>query len=110
LIGTAGRGIYVDGAMVYNPWTYEESGVGVAKNVLIIGNNYSGLNTTVADIVLGEKSMNCTVVGNGNESVIDNGTDNNITSMKKRPGGHHTNPIISDKFRMMHRIPRLGTR
>ena len=72
-----------------------------AKNVLVLGNNFAGLNA-VTDIVLGENSMNCTVVGNGKESVIDNGTNNKIAGMKKKPGGHHIGPTIRDNFRKWH--------
>ena len=101
--GLAGMGVYVDGAEVYDIWTVPPTllGMGEAKNALILGNNFSGLTTTEGDIVLGENSFDCTLVGNGKESVIDLGTNNKIVGMKMMPGGNHAGPTIRDNFRMM---------
>ena len=74
-----------------------------ANNVLVLGNNFTGLNATDADIVLGDNSSNCTVVGNGKESIINTGTNNKIVGMKKKPGGAHIGPTIRDNFHMWHR-------
>jgi hypothetical protein len=101
--GSGNTGIYVDGMawsyFVYPPEMYTGS---VSKNALILGNSFFGL-SSVYDIVLGESSMDCTVVGNGKESVLDNGTNNKITGMKKHAGGHF-GPAIRDNFRMWHNI------
>ena len=101
--GVADYGIQVDGSMIIDLWTGDELGMDEAENVLILGNNFNGLETLVADIVMGEMSSNCTVVGNG--SVIDSGTDNTITGMSMRHGGYHAGHSIRDNFRMM---PRPG--
>jgi hypothetical protein len=101
--GTSSTGVYIDGAMVYDPLTYEELGTGWAKNALLLGNNFTGLNATTADIVLGENSKNCTVVGNGKESVVDYGTNNIIVGMKRKPYDQHFGLTIRDNFRMWHR-------
>ena len=99
--GEGKTGVYVDGVMVTDGWTGEPIGMGEAKNALILGNNFTGLSATDADIVLGEMSSNCTVVGNGKESVIDLGTDNKIVSMKRVYGGYHSGPAIRNDIRMM---------
>jgi len=99
-MGTGSLGVYVDGAMVYDPMG-NEAGVGEAKNVLILGNNFTGLNA-MTDIVLGDNSSNCTVVGSGKESVINTGTNNKIVGMKMKYGGNHIGPAIRDNFRMWH--------
>jgi hypothetical protein len=75
-----------------------------ANNALLLGNNFSGLESAQADIVLGERSKNCTVIGNGKESVVDNGTNNKIVGMKKIPCDQHIGPTIRDNFRMWHRF------
>ncbi len=103
-IGTGSVGVYVDGAAVPDPSTFELLGPGVAKNALVLGNNFTGLNPATADIVLGENSMDCTVVGSGKESVIDNGTNNEVVGMKRKTGGNHSGPTIRDNFRMWHRM------
>jgi len=102
--GNCATGVYVDGAMVYDIWTGENLGAGDADNVLILGNNFTGLTSTEADIVLGELSSDCTVVGNGKDDVIDLGTDNKIVGMNKMHGGTHIGPSIRDNFRMMPRM------
>lgn len=103
-IGNADRGVYLDGMMVYDVWTGEPVGMGTAENGLILGNNFTGLNTTEAHIVMGESSLNCTVVGNGKDNVIDLGTDNKIVGMNKMSGGNHAGPAIRDNFRMMPKM------
>ena len=104
LAGTAETGIHVDGLAwnfsVNPPEVYAGS---VSENALILGNNLTGLNTTTADIWLGSGSMNCTVVGSGKESVINEGTNNRITGMNMKPGGGHIGPTIRDNFQMWPR-------
>jgi len=106
--GFAEMGVYVDGADVYDIWVYPPAllGTGEAKNTLILGNNFSGLAATEADIVLGELSSGCTVVGNGKEDVIDLGTNNTVVGMNKAGGGNHAGPMIRDNIRMMHHMRR----
>jgi hypothetical protein len=103
-IGNADRGVYLDGMMVYDAWTGEPVGMGTAENGLILGNNFTGLNTTEAHILMGENSLNCTVVGNGKDNVIDLGTDNKIVGMNKKSGGNHAGPAIRDNLRMMPKM------
>lgn len=98
--GTANTGIYVDGVIIIDPWTGEELGMGSAKNALILGNNFTGFQAISADIHLGANSSNCTVVGNGKDSVIDEGTGNKIVAMKKKSGGHHPDVSFRNDFRM----------
>jgi hypothetical protein len=69
---------------------------------LILGNNFTGLNATY-DIWFGANSMDCTVVGNGKDSVLDEGTGNKIVGMKKKPGGGHIGPTIRDNLQMWQR-------
>jgi hypothetical protein len=102
LTGSGSIGIYIDGAMVYDPLTYAELGTGWAKKALLLGNNFTGFNATTADIVLGENSANCTVIGNGNESVVDKGTDNKIVDIKMKPYDQHIGPMPRDNFRRVH--------
>jgi len=99
--GTCDKGILIDGA------SQELYGAPIplevyANNVLVLGNNFNGLKATTASIVLGEKSSNCNVVGNGKDSVIDNGTDNKIVGMKPKTGGYHAGPTIRDNLRNFH--------
>ena len=102
--GSGNTGVYVDGADIYNIWVNPPEFIakGISKDALILGNNFTGLTPATADIVLGENSMNCTVVGNGKESIVDNGTGNKIVGMKKHTGGYHAGPTIRDNFRMWH--------
>jgi hypothetical protein len=103
-VGVADYGIQVDGYMIFDIWTGDALGTDEAENVLILGNNLTGLESSVADIVLGELSSNCTVVGNG--SVINSGTNNTITGMSMLPGGYHVGHTIRDNFRMMPKMLR----
>ena len=98
-LGTCGMGILIDGA-TKDLYGYDIPPGVYARNVLVLGNNFSGLKASTAAVVLGEKSMNCTVVGIGKEKVIDNGVNNKVTGMKKVPGGHHFGPTIRDNLRM----------
>lgn len=74
-----------------------------ANNVLLLGNNFSGLESSQADIVLGERSKKCSVVGSVKDNVIDNGTGNKVTGLKPFHGGYHFGPSIRDNFRMWTR-------
>ncbi len=74
-----------------------------ADNVLLLGNNFSGLESAQADIVLGERSKNCTVVGSARDEVINNGTNNKVIGLKPVHRGYHFGPSIHDNFRMWHR-------
>jgi hypothetical protein len=100
--GACEAGITVDGKevtlydLINN--TVIASGTPWAKNALILGNNFRGLNPATAAVVLGEKSMDCTVVGTGNGKVVDDGVNNTITGMKMLPGGLHLGPTIKDNF------------
>lgn len=71
-----------------------------ADNALLLGNNFSGLGSTQADIILGERSKNCTVVGSIKDNVINNGTGNKVIGMKPFHKGYHFGPTIRDNFRM----------
>lgn len=104
--GNAVTGVRVDGGDVYNLLTGAYCGIGDAKNNLIQGNNFSALSASESDIFLGERSSQCIVLGNGKESVIDLGTNNNIVGMKKIHGGQNPGLIIRDNFRMIHHMRR----
>ena len=98
--GSCSTGILVDGINTDRygtPLPLE----GKANNVLILGNNFAGLNASDANIYLGENSSHCTVVGGGRESVVDLGDFNKIVGMKKIPG--HIGPTIRDNFHMWPR-------
>lgn len=101
--GLCDAGIIVDGQeIILYDFYYNviASGTPWAKNALILGDNFSGLKAGTAAVVLGEKSMNCTVTGTGKEKVVDLGEGNRVTGMKKVPGGNHFGPAIRDNFRM----------
>ena len=63
----------------------------------------AGVPPLPASIWLGTESMNCTVVGIGNESVMDEGENNKVSGMKYVPGGGHIGPTIRDNFQMWQR-------
>jgi len=79
-----------------------------ANNALLLGNNFSALESTQADIILGEKSKNCTVVGSIKDDVINNGTGNKVIGIKPVHKGYHFGQTIRDNFRMWHRLPHRG--
>ncbi len=99
--GTCETGVYINGGITQDvlglvPVPNEV----IAKNALILGNNFSGLKATDAAVFLGDKTTNCTVIGTGKEKVVDDGIDNKVTGMKKVPVGHHFGPLIRDNVRM----------
>ncbi len=95
--GVCQSGIAVDGFSLSDP-----ENVPFAKNVLMQGNNFSRLNSTVANVYLGEHSMNCTVVGSKTDGkVIDEGVNNKITGMQKGKPGLKIGPSIADNHRLM---------
>lgn len=99
--GSCLNGIMIEGIQTDrygNPLPLEAK----AKNVLVLGNNFTGLNA-ITNIVLGEQSINCTIVGSGKESIIDDGTNNKIAGMIKKPDGH-IGPTIRDNLRMWRGI------
>jgi len=99
--GTGDIGIYINGGLENDLFGWPIPNVDIyARNVLVLGNNFKGLKTTTAAVVLGDKTMNCTVIGTGNEKVIDDGINNKVTGMKKVPGGYHFGPAIRDNIRM----------
>lgn len=73
-----------------------------ADKVLLLGNNFSAVESSQADIILGEKSKNCTVMGSSKDDVINNGTGNNIIGLKPVHKGYHFGQTIRDNFRMWH--------
>ena len=100
LTGKADAGIRIDGLTWFlyeNPPAIYPGGL--SKNALILGNNFTGLEATY-DIWFGPNSMDCTVVGNGKDSVLDEGTGNKIVGMKMKSGGGHVGPTIRDNFQM----------
>ena len=92
--GSGYAGIMVEGVEVT-----DASGVTYpapnATNVLILGNNFTGVQSIDADVNLGYLSMNCTVAGQGKGNLIDNGTDNEVTGLNQKIG-----PTIVDNFRI----------
>ena len=100
--GNCTTGITVNGFTLLDP-----DDVPFAQNVLIQGNNFSSLNSTVANIYLGEKSKDCTVVGSKTDgNVIDLGVNNKITGMKKGKPGLKIGPTIVDNHRMIKRVQK----
>lgn len=98
--GECTYGILVDGTSVMDA-AGTEFAAPFADNALLIGNNFKGL-TSTADILLGEKSANCTVVGTDKESVVDNGVDNTVTGMRKVHGDHHMTTVYGHHFMNFH--------
>ncbi len=91
--GTFLTGIVVDGIAtdrlgtpILNP------DIAYADKALLLGNNFSGLGSTQADIILGERSKNCTVVGSIKDDVINNGTGNKVIGIKPVHKGYHFGP------------------
>jgi hypothetical protein len=74
-----------------------------ADKVLLLGNNFSGVKSSQADVILGEKSKNCTVIGSVRDEVINNGTNNNVIGLKPVHKGYHFGPTIRKNFRVWHR-------
>ncbi len=72
-------------------------------NVLLLGNSFSGLVSAEADIILGERSRNCTVVGAVKDEIVNNGTNNKVIGTKPLHKGYHFGPLIRDNLRMWHR-------
>lgn len=98
--GSGSSGVLVNGSTIDNIYAFEFLPEVFAENALIQGNNFSGLQYTEAAVVLGERSMNCRVIGTGKEKVVNNGTDNKITGMKPVPGGHHMGPLKRQHMKM----------
>lgn len=100
--GTCSTGILVDGSttdmygMEYLPEVF-------AKNAQIFGNNFSGLTSSEAAVVLGTRSMDCVVAGTGKENVIDNGINNKISGIKKKSGNHYSMPYFKP-VRVQHQF------
>jgi len=70
-----------------------------ADNVLLLGNNFALLESVEADIILGERSRNCTIVGGSMDAVIDQGTDNKVIGSKPSHHGYQFGPGIRDHMR-----------
>jgi hypothetical protein len=99
--GSCSTGILVDG---FNP--VDPENLPYAKNALLLGNNFSRLNSSVANIYLGEKSKDCTVIGSKTDGkVIDKGVNNKITGMTKGKPGLKLGPNIRDNFRLLRKKP-----
>lgn len=94
-IGSGDAGIMVDGSEVLDWSTGESLPAAIAENVLVLGNNFSGMESSIAHVVLGENSMNCTVVGSGQGSSLDNGVDNSVSGLTPRIG-----PSISNNMKI----------
>ncbi len=81
--GSCSMGIYVDGIPVTD-WGGVEHPAVPARNILLLGNNLVNLESETADILLGENTTGCKVVGtSARESIVDNGTGNMIAGMTK---------------------------
>ncbi len=98
--GSCNTGILAEG-IVITDWGGVEHPAVYANNILMLGNNMSGLTSSVANIVLAEKTSNCTVAGGNNSgNVIDNGVNNKITGPKKIKSQLHLGGTIRDNYRM----------
>jgi hypothetical protein len=96
--GTGNVGILLDGEAATNTF---------AENDRIFGNNFSAANYTEANVILGEFTKNCKVIGGGNNngSVIDLGVNNFVSSFKMKQKGGHWNyhpPKMKQKLNMRH--------
>lgn len=87
--GSGVAGILVDGSTL-DVYGFEFLPEVFAENAQIFGNNFSGLTSSEAAVVLGTRSMDCFVAGTGKENVFDNGINNKVSGMKKKPGGPHS--------------------
>lgn len=98
--GSCNTGILAEGIPITD-WGGVEHPAVFANNILMLGNNMSGLTSSVANIVLAEKTSNCTVVGGNNSgNVIDNGVNNKITGLNKIKSQLHLGSTIRDNYRM----------
>jgi len=98
--GTCLTGIMVDGIPADRFGTpLQNPDKAYADNVLLLGNSFSGL-AAEADIILGERSRNCTVVGAEKDEIVDNGTNNKVIGTKPLHKGYNFGPFIMDNFRM----------
>ena len=88
--GSCSTGIMVDGAITDRfQMLALDPEKAYAVNCQLILNNFTGMQSDEADIILGTRSKNCTVVGSTNDEIIDNGIKNRIVGMKpvnKRSG------------------------
>lgn len=92
--GVCDLGIYVDATPVTD-WTGVEHPAVPARNVLLLGNNLVNLESETADILLGENTTGCTVVGtSARETIVDNGTGNKIVGMSKFEMRNSPAPLI----------------
>jgi hypothetical protein len=98
--GECSNGVVIDGTSVFDA-TGVEYPAPFANNALILGNGFKEL-TAAADILLGEKSSNCKVIGSGKESVVDNGVNNEIVEMHRIHGDHHWTPPSDHHFGHMN--------
>ena len=95
--GNCSAGILVDGISTDRFGTpLLDPDQAYADNALLHGNNFSLLESDEADILLGERSRNCTVVGGSMDAVIDLGTDNRVIGLKPSHHGYHFGPGIRD--------------
>jgi len=101
--GTCLTGILVDGIATDRFGTpLADPDKAYANHALLFGNNFSLLESD-ADIILGDRSKNCTVIGCVKDDVINTGTNNQIKGVKPVNRGYHFGPSIQDNFRMWHR-------
>jgi hypothetical protein len=97
--GSAVAGIYVG---VYG--LTQADPTWVSEGWLIKGNNVNNITTSVAPIWLGVDSYRCTVIGsNAKTNVLDQGTENVITGMK-RITGDPPGPRIKDALQHMREM------
>jgi len=77
--GSCSTGIMVDGALTDRFGMEElDPAKAYAVSCQLTMNNFTGLQSGEADIILGTRTKYCTVVGSANDVVIDNGIKNKI--------------------------------
>jgi hypothetical protein len=98
--GSCNTGILVEGIPITD-WSGAEHPAVFANNILMLGNNMSGLNSSVANILMAETTENCTVVGGSNSgTVINNGVDNKVTGAIRKNVPLKVGPSIRDNFKI----------
>ncbi len=79
-----------------------------SENGLILGNNFSGADFTIASIILQKETYNWTVVGGGfsNETIINQGTNNLITGVNIKDSEVPLGETIKDNMGMINDLFR----
>jgi hypothetical protein len=101
--GSCSTGIMVDGSLTDRSGTLSlDPDKAYAKNCHLMLNSFTGLRSDEADIILGSRSQNCTVVGSAKDKVIDDGTGNKVIGLRPIYKRYNIHTTFHDNFRMWH--------